>query len=221
MEDSLHSLTTSLTNLSEQLSPLLSSQSSSSSLPPELSDLSLIDRSKLNVLTAYSIHSLLFSALRLQASSSAEPGFDIKTHPIMTELGRIKQYFEKIEEAERGRSGPRLRIDKGAAERFVRAGIKDLDQDEESGRGGKGVDMPVRMDEKKRKSEGEEEGESGKKRKSKKNKPGEFLCFAARQSSMANDTVRLLEEKVRQGAKRTERSFPSIVEQVKVLRISK
>jgi exosome complex protein LRP1 len=118
MEESLESLTSSLTTLQSSLAPLLAPASSSASLKPQ--DLSLLSRAKLNVLTAYAIESLLFSSLRLSGISAA----DLKVHPVATELARIKQYFAKLDEAENGRQQPRMRIDKEAAERFVRAGIK-------------------------------------------------------------------------------------------------
>lgn len=46
---------------------------------------------------------------------------DAREHPVFRELARVKQYFEKIKEAET--SGPKQRtmaIDKGAASRFIK-----------------------------------------------------------------------------------------------------
>jgi exosome complex protein LRP1 len=119
MEDSLETLNSSLTTLTTTLSPLLSSNSNSNNTP-----LTLLQRAKLHTTQAYAIESLLFSALRL-ANTSPGAMQTIQSHPIMIELARIKQYFAKIDELEHGRQGPRLRVDKAAAERFVRAGIKD------------------------------------------------------------------------------------------------
>ncbi len=49
-------------------------------------------------------------------------GVDSKAHPVFRELTRVKQYFEKIHEAENG--GPKKRenltLDKAAASRFIK-----------------------------------------------------------------------------------------------------
>ena len=117
----LKALKASISSLESALQPLLK-PTSGSSLSEIASKLPLLDKAKLNVTLAYSIHSILFSALRLN-------GVEAKEHPVFTtELARCRQYFEKIEKAERrGAAGsgaaPRPRIDKAAAARFVKHGI--------------------------------------------------------------------------------------------------
>lgn len=114
---SLESLSTSISSLNQALSPLLSQPHSTltSSLP-------LLDKAKLHILTTYAIESLLFSALTLS-------GVDAKEHPVYRELTRVRQYFDKIKEAEEaggsdGKDGEgRMRVDKDAAGRMIKAGL--------------------------------------------------------------------------------------------------
>lgn len=89
------------------------------------SKLPVLDQAKLNVLLAYSIESIIFSALRLE-------GVDAKSHDVFTELTRTRQYFEKIKKAE---TPPEPRpegtgIDKQAAIRFIKADLADQNNKE-------------------------------------------------------------------------------------------
>jgi exosome complex protein LRP1 len=111
--------------------------------------LPLLDRAKLYTTTAYAIESLLYNHLRLA-------GEDAKNHPVMTELNRVKQYFEKIKDAEnpgrdrrpegehplcsqaslyssRQLTSSGTTLDKSVARRFIQHGIagnKRLDQEQ-------------------------------------------------------------------------------------------
>lgn len=58
-------------------------------------------------------------------------GVKATEHPIFTELTRVKQYFEKIKEAETGSaaaSRKRLNVDAPAAKRFIQAALAGNDQ---------------------------------------------------------------------------------------------
>lgn len=80
--------------------------------------LPLLDRAKLNVLLVYSIESLLFSYLKLH-------GAQVKEHPVFKELTRVKQYFEKIKNAEATPESvrPAVTLNKEAAQRVIKHGL--------------------------------------------------------------------------------------------------
>jgi exosome complex protein LRP1 len=111
----LEDLETQIDDLTDSLSPFLAGP-----LSYQTSKLPLLDQAKLYVLATYAIESLLFSSLRLS-------GVDAKAHPVFQELGRVKEYFQKIKAAETGGAGAKKggsgRIDKEAAGRFIRAGL--------------------------------------------------------------------------------------------------
>ncbi|CBX94932.1 hypothetical protein LEMA_P113470.1 [Plenodomus lingam JN3] len=108
-------LEVNIDELTTTLAPLLASPFSKTA-----SSLPLLDKSKLYVLAAYSIESLLFSTL--QAS-----GINAKEHAIFPELARLKGYFGKIKEIEdrgvKGSAEGRARLDVGAAQRFIKHGL--------------------------------------------------------------------------------------------------
>ena len=109
-----------LVDLESALAPL-----TQQSLATLTSKLPLLERAKLYMLTTYAILSLVFSTLKIN-------GIDAKDHPVYQELGRCKQYFEKIKAVEAANNGKeqqrRLVLDKDAAARFVKAAIKpDVD----------------------------------------------------------------------------------------------
>ncbi|MCJ1468364.1 hypothetical protein MMC07_006992 [Pseudocyphellaria aurata] len=96
-------------DLKEALAPFLQT-----ALTKNAAKLPLLDKAQLYVLVAYAIESLLFSYLRLN-------GVNAKEHPIFTELTRVKQYFEKIKEAESGDAKKAaISLDKAAAGRFIK-----------------------------------------------------------------------------------------------------
>lgn len=112
LPDLVEDLEVNIDELSTTLTPLLPPNT----LSKTATSLPLLEKAKLHVLAAYSIESLLFSAL--QAS-----GADAKAHPIFRELSRLKGYFAKIKDAEENAQGPRHRLDKDAAARFIKHGL--------------------------------------------------------------------------------------------------
>ena len=116
-----------LAHLESTIKPLTTHE-----LPALSSKLPLLDAAKLNVLSFTAIESLIFSALKVEGS------IDAKAHPVHEELLRGKRYNGKIKAVEEGScvetpgkdaqsaAGPRLRLDKGAAQRFVKGVIGDV-----------------------------------------------------------------------------------------------
>ncbi|KAJ4386744.1 hypothetical protein N0V93_009642 [Gnomoniopsis smithogilvyi] len=99
-------------NMEETMNPLIAN------LPEIAAQLPLLDKVKLYVLAVYTIETTLFNALRLQ-------GIDAKTHPIFTELTRVKQYFAKIKTAEEPPAPRANTLDTQAAIRFIKADLAD------------------------------------------------------------------------------------------------
>ncbi|MCJ1423147.1 hypothetical protein MMC29_001028 [Sticta canariensis] len=96
-------------DLKEALAPLLQA-----ALTESAAKLPLLDKAQLYVLVTYAIESLLFSYLRLNSVNAKE-------HPIFSELSRVKQYFEKIRNAESGDARTAaVSLDKAAAGRFIK-----------------------------------------------------------------------------------------------------
>ncbi|KAI9645326.1 hypothetical protein NHQ30_006062 [Ciborinia camelliae] len=93
------------------------------SIPEFASKLPLLDKAKLYTLVTYAIESILFSYLRLN-------GVNAREHPVFTELTRMKQYFEKIKLTENPpvAAERNLKLDKGAAGRFIKAGLSGNDK---------------------------------------------------------------------------------------------
>ncbi|KAF8527675.1 Sas10/Utp3/C1D family-domain-containing protein [Gautieria morchelliformis] len=111
--DSLLSMERSLDSLEEALEPLLNT-----SLSQTLSELDLLQKAKLQVLLPYVVNDLVFIYLRTR-------GINPKTHPVVKELDRIKQYFDKIKKAEEPEEKRRFAVDQGAATRFIKHTIKE------------------------------------------------------------------------------------------------
>ncbi|KAI9708748.1 MAG: hypothetical protein M1820_003703 [Bogoriella megaspora] len=107
----LDNLDGDIDNIEQALQPLLER-----ALSETTSKLPLLDKAKLYVTVAYAIESIIFSYLRLN-------GANAKEHPVFRELTRVKQYFEKVKQAEEKETRPNMAIDKGAACRFIKAGI--------------------------------------------------------------------------------------------------
>ncbi|OTA56833.1 hypothetical protein K449DRAFT_154688 [Hypoxylon sp. EC38] len=100
-------------NLEEALQPILNNVSDVANKLP------LLDKAKLYVLVTYSIESMLFSSLRLN-------GVNAKEHPVFKELTRVRQYFEKIKNAENPPlQKPEQTLNKEAAIRFIRADLAE------------------------------------------------------------------------------------------------
>lgn len=117
LPDLVEDLEVNIDELTTTLAPLLPP----STLSKTASSLPLLEKSKLHVLAAYAIESVLFSTL--QAS-----GADAKSHAIFAELARLKSYFSKIKDAEDhfknlAEKEGRARLDVGAAQRFIKHGL--------------------------------------------------------------------------------------------------
>ncbi|KAG0128461.1 hypothetical protein HOY82DRAFT_611658 [Tuber indicum] len=83
--------------------------------------LPVVDKAKLYVLTSYVLESLLFSYLKLNNT-------DLKSHAIMSELARIRNYMTKIKEAQPNMHRREMTINKEAVERIVNAGLAGNDK---------------------------------------------------------------------------------------------
>lgn len=112
----LNDLDDQLDGLEESLNPLLQAP-----LSVTASKLPLLDKAKLYVLITYAIESMLFSYLRLKSINARE-------HPVFNELARVRQYFEKLKQAESPPAQRNLTVDKGAAGRFIKAGLAGNDK---------------------------------------------------------------------------------------------
>ncbi|KFY09489.1 hypothetical protein V491_08146 [Pseudogymnoascus sp. VKM F-3775] len=108
----LEQLDDEIDDLEDSLAPVLETGISDTA-----SKLPLLDKAKLYVLVTYAVESILFSYLRLN-------GVKAREHPVFQELTRVKQYFDKLKEAENPTpKQPGLALDKSAAGRFIRAGL--------------------------------------------------------------------------------------------------
>ena len=113
-------------DLEEDLEPLLTD-----SLSATTKKLRLLDKAKLYTLIVYAIESLLFCAYQFQAPSKSRltltaylrlHGVAAKEHAVFKELTRVRQYFDKIKQAESGPPKPRenMSLNKEAAGRFIK-----------------------------------------------------------------------------------------------------
>ncbi|KAF5392426.1 hypothetical protein D9757_002295 [Collybiopsis confluens] len=105
-------LSASLDVVEASMEPLFSSQQS---LPEILLGLEPLQQAKLQTALPYLVYDLIFIYLRTR-------GIDPKSHPVINELDRVRQYFDKIKDAE----NPSVRatqVDKAAANRFIKHAI--------------------------------------------------------------------------------------------------
>jgi len=107
----LAKLDKSLDQLESHLEPLLAQ-----SLPETLLALDTLQQAKLQVVIPYVVYDLVFVYLKSR-------GIDPKTHRVVAELDRVRQYFEKITHAEESDRKRKLGIDKAAAGRFIKHAI--------------------------------------------------------------------------------------------------
>ncbi|KAF8640459.1 hypothetical protein AX17_000123 [Amanita inopinata Kibby_2008] len=109
----LASLASSLDDLELLLQPLLSQ-----TLPESVMALEPIQQAKLQTVLPYLVYDLIFIYLKAR-------GIDPKSHSVVSELDRVKQYFEKIANAENSGTSRSLstKIDKDAAGRFIKNAI--------------------------------------------------------------------------------------------------
>ncbi|KAK0208672.1 hypothetical protein DFS33DRAFT_1380174 [Desarmillaria ectypa] len=108
-------LSSSFSELELQLEPLFTH-----TLPETLLSLEPIERAKLQTLLTYVTYDLVFIYLKSR-------GIDPKTHPVVSELDRIKGYFDKIDKAEKPETR-HIEVDKAAAGRFIKHAITQAKQ---------------------------------------------------------------------------------------------
>ncbi|KAF8273035.1 hypothetical protein EI94DRAFT_1564974, partial [Lactarius quietus] len=90
----------------------------SQSLPEHILGLDTIQQAKLQVVIPYLVYDLVFVYLKTK-------GLDPKTHPVVTELERVRQYFDKIKDAE-DPAKRQFAIDRAAATRFIKHAIAQV-----------------------------------------------------------------------------------------------
>ncbi|KAM0128263.1 hypothetical protein ACHAO1_009078 [Botrytis cinerea] len=115
----LEQLDDDIDDIEDTVAPLIQK-----TIPEFASKLPLLDKAKLYTLVTYAIESILFSYLRLN-------GVNAREHPVFTELTRMKQYLEKIKVTENPPATAaerNLKLDKGAAGRFIKAGLSGNDK---------------------------------------------------------------------------------------------
>ncbi|KAI0308104.1 hypothetical protein B0F90DRAFT_1680184 [Multifurca ochricompacta] len=84
-------------------------------LPELVLSLDTLQQAKLQVVIPYLVYDLVFVYLKTR-------GLDPKTHPVIAELDRVRQYFDKIKDAE-DPVKRQLAIDRAAATRFIKHAI--------------------------------------------------------------------------------------------------
>ncbi|CCM03645.1 uncharacterized protein FIBRA_05789 [Fibroporia radiculosa] len=155
----LSALNASLDDLEAQLEPLFAQ-----TLPETVVGLETVQQAKLQVTLPYLLYDLIFIYLRTR-------GLDPKSHPVIAELDRIRQYFDKIKNAEEPPKStlvvcPSLRlaadqtrfqetveIDKAAANRFIKHAIAQVKAQRPPGdtegpsnvSGNKAIRVPVKV----------------------------------------------------------------------------
>ncbi|EGO31076.1 hypothetical protein SERLADRAFT_376679, partial [Serpula lacrymans var. lacrymans S7.9] len=111
LQAKLATLNVSLDELETQLEPLFAK-----SLPETVVGLETIQQAKLQVLLPYLVYDLVFIYLKSR-------GIDPRTHPVIAELDRVRQYFDKVKGAEQSDEKKKYGIDKAAAGRFIKHAI--------------------------------------------------------------------------------------------------
>lgn len=114
----LHPQLTELNDNLEDLEELLQPITTTRTIANTATSLPVADKARLYVLTTYALESLLFSYLRLA-------GAEVKDHPIRQELSRVRNYVQKIKEAQEA-PPPGMALDKDAAKRFINAALVSL-----------------------------------------------------------------------------------------------
>ncbi|KAF5352705.1 hypothetical protein D9756_005859 [Leucocoprinus leucothites] len=131
----LANLDSSLSDLESSLEPILSQ-----SLPESIIGLEVIQQAKLQTLLPYLVYDLVFIYLKAK-------GVDPKTHSVISELDRVRQYFEKITKAENPPTR-RSEVDKDAAGRFIKhaiAGVVSKPNASPSGDTSPSTSVPVKV----------------------------------------------------------------------------
>jgi len=132
VKELVEDMTASIDDLEASLAPLLNATLSSST-----SKLPLLDKAKLYVLATYAIDSVLFSYLRLH-------GQNVKDHPVVQEIMRVRSYFNKIKEVEAGPVQRNTTLDKDAAARFIKHGLVGNDKYDQARQDRKAVEASAK-----------------------------------------------------------------------------
>lgn len=132
VKELVEDMTASIDDLEASLAPLLNASLSSST-----SKLPLLDKAKLYVLATYAIDSVLFSYLRLN-------GQNVKDHPVVQEIMRVRSYFNKIKEVEAGPVQRNTTLDKDAAARFIKHGLAGNDKYDQARQDRKAVEASAK-----------------------------------------------------------------------------
>ncbi|XP_022795542.1 nuclear nucleic acid-binding protein C1D-like isoform X2 [Stylophora pistillata] len=122
-----------------------------------------LQSAKLDLVVAYSINSMFWMYLTTQ-------GVNPRQHPVKSELDRIKKYMGKVKEATEKKEAS-LRLDKGAAKRFVKSALWQPDAGKTPEASHKEEEPPQKGESKKsekRKSEGKLAKSTEKKKKKKR-----------------------------------------------------
>ncbi|XP_073248421.1 nuclear nucleic acid-binding protein C1D-like [Porites lutea] len=120
-----------------------------------------LESAKLDLVVAYAINSMFWMYLTTQ-------GVNPREHPVKSELDRIKKYMGKVKEATEKKEAS-LRIDKGAAKRFVKSALwNPSDKKDSSQDGGETSSKEANKNAEKRKGEDKSITPSEKKKKKKK-----------------------------------------------------
>ncbi|KAJ7365573.1 DNA-binding protein c1d [Desmophyllum pertusum] len=83
-----------------------------------------LQTAKLDLVVAYAINSMFWMYLTTQ-------GINPRQHPVKSELDRIKKYMGKVKEATEKKEAS-VRIDKGAAKRFVKSALWEPSEKEKT-----------------------------------------------------------------------------------------
>lgn len=122
LRNKLSKLHDSLDKLEGELEPLLAQP-----LAESLVVLDTIQQAKLQVVIPYVVYDLVFVYLKTR-------GIDPTTHPVVTELDRVRQYFEKIKKAEGSVEKKRkAAVDRQAAGRFIKHALAQAQTAEHEG----------------------------------------------------------------------------------------
>jgi exosome complex protein LRP1 len=132
VKELVEDMTASIDDLEASLAPLLNA-----SLSASTSKLPLLDKAKLYVLATYAIDSVLFSYLRLN-------GQNVKDHPVVQEIMRVRSYFNKIKEVEAGPVQRNATLDKDAAARFIKHGLAGNDKYDQARQDRKAVEASAK-----------------------------------------------------------------------------
>ncbi|KAF8506282.1 hypothetical protein BU17DRAFT_57778 [Hysterangium stoloniferum] len=110
--DTIISIEESLDHLEEVLGPLIGKP-----LHETTSQLDVLQKAKLQVVIPYVVNDLIFIYLKTR-------GINPKTHPVIGELDRVKEYFGKIKNAEDPEKR-KLVVDQQAATRFLKHALAE------------------------------------------------------------------------------------------------